>query len=151
MLKSSLGAGIPGDANTTPSIGQILMFHRRWWRLSRRKLATVTGISMAQIEKMERGERPVSRENLDTILHALGIHQLFRDEYAELAFQPEIVQKRLLAGENTFPEEHDVAGLDSLNCPAALMAPASGDLLATNDWFDRALPGARQTARRPRA
>lgn len=37
---------------------------------------------------------------------------------------------------------HDLAKLHALDCPAALMTPADCNLLATNEQFDRALPGA---------
>ncbi|WP_216917186.1 helix-turn-helix domain-containing protein [Nocardia noduli] len=145
MLLSNLDAAISGEDESPPKIGRVLLSHRLFRRLTRKDLARITGISEPHIEKMERGTRAVSSEHLDLLLQALGIYELARDEYADLAYQPETVRTRLLGSKGISPENQDLALLTSLGCPAALMAPASWDLLATNEPFDIAFPGASES------
>ncbi len=145
MALASLDAVVDGDDDFPPTIGQVLLSHRKFRGLTRLGLARRTSLSAKLIEKIERNERPVSRDNLKILLEALGIYALVGEEYFDLAFQPDTVRERLLASADTVPEAHDLALLDALDCPAALMAPASSDLIATNASFDRALPGAMES------
>lgn len=145
MLLSSLDVVVGGEDESPPSIGQVIQWHRMFRRLTRPALGRSASISPKLLEKIERDERPVKPESLKMLLKALEIYSLVGSEYATLAFQPDSVRKWLQETANTFPEDHDLASLDAQHCPAALMTPGSCDLLATNVYFDEALPGARES------
>ncbi|MEV0299109.1 helix-turn-helix domain-containing protein [Nocardia sp. NPDC050710] len=132
------------DDESCADIGWVIADFRRKARMSRRDLSAAVDISIPHLEKMERGVRTFTIAYLDKVAEALGVFPLAREHLVALASQPDVVRAKILAGVKLVPEPHDLAMLDAISTPACLLLPVTFDILAANDAFDRAYPGACQ-------
>ncbi|WP_331757902.1 helix-turn-helix transcriptional regulator (plasmid) [Nocardia sp. NBC_01377] len=146
MGHATPNAAMPGghndDDNSCADIGHVFAEHRVKQKRSRLSVARAIGCSPGHYEKMELGSRRFTLEYLEGAAKELGIFPLARDQLMALATQPETVLARILAGERTVPQPYDLSLLDVITGPACLYTPATFNILASNEEFDRTFPGA---------